>query len=248
MTRAPIAQQRSLIELQALDSHLARLAHERRALPVLTQIQGLVSRLKENRRAAVLADAAAAEAGRAATRAEDEVGQVVHRAEALRHRLHAGGTSPKDLAAIQGELDQLARRQSALEDAQLRTMEAQEDARRRVNELAAAESEIRAGGRELTAKRDAAFSRIDAEAAEARERRELVAATIEAPLLADYDAVRAATGGLGVVALYGNRVAEGAVEIGPQEKSRIQAAPLDEVLHAEENEVIVVRMPEGTEA
>ena len=54
--------------------------------------------------------------------------------------------------------------------------------------------------------------------------------------------MRARTGGLGAVALYGRRVEGGSLEISPQELARITAAPQDAVLHAEENEVIIVRM------
>ena len=56
------------------------------------------------------------------------------------------------------------------------------------------------------------------------------------------EAVRTSTGGLGAVALRGRTVEGGAVEISPQELARIVAAPKEEVIHAEENDVIVVRM------
>ena len=61
------------------------------------------------------------------------------------------------------------------------------------------------------------------------------------PLLAEHGAARAATGGLGAVALHGRRV-EGAVQVSPAEHARIAAAPPDAVIHAEENDVILVRM------
>ena len=44
------------------------------------------------------------------------------------------------------------------------------------------------------------------------------------------------------MALRGRTVEGGAVEISPQELARIVAAPKEEVIHAEENDVIVVRM------
>ena len=44
------------------------------------------------------------------------------------------------------------------------------------------------------------------------------------------------------MALRGRAVEGGTVEISPQELARIAAAPKDEVIHAEENDVIVVRM------
>ena len=242
MTSAPIAQQRLLIDLQDLDSRLARLRHERRHLPVLSRIESVIERLKTNTRATIQADASLSEAKARATRSEDEVGQVVRRAEVLRERLHSGNSAARDLSAIQGEIDQLGQRQAALEEAQIVAMEALDSAREEVERLSREESEIRAAGRELTAERDAEFARLDEEIESLENQRADLAGTIEAALLADYEAVRTSTGGLGAVALRGRNIEGGAVEISPQELARIVAAPQDEVIHVEENDVIVVRM------
>ena len=244
MTSAPLSQQRLLIDLQSLDSRLARLSHERAHLPVLSRIEDAVGRLRANRRDAVRATGDLTDAKAEATRAEDEVGQVVRRAEILRERLSSGAAGTRDLSAIQGEIDQLGRRQSILEDAQIAAMEALEAAQAEVDRLAAQEQEIRAAGRELTTERDAEFTRLDEEIEQARDRRRRLAATIDATLLAEYEAARAVTGGIGALALYGRRVEGGTVEISPAEHARIAAAPADAVIHAEENDVILVRMGE----
>ena len=243
MTSAPLRQQRRLIDLQSLDSRLARLTHERTHLPVLSRIEATVGRLRSNRRDAAVVAGALADAKAEAARAEGEVGQVVRRAAILRERLSSGTAAARDLSAIQGEIDQLGRRQSVLEDAQLTAMEAMESAQAETDRLAAEEQEIRAVGRELTATRDAEFVRLDGEIERLRARRAELAGTIDAALLDEYEAARAATGGIGAIALYGRRV-EGAVEIGPAEHARIAAAPQDAVIHAEANDVILVRMEE----
>lgn len=242
MTSAPIAQQRLLIDLQDIDSRLARLRHERKHLPVLGRIESVIERLKTNKRAAIQADAALSEAKTRVTRSEDEVGQVVRRAEVLRERLHSGNSAVRDLSAIQGEIDQLGQRQSALEEAQIAAMEALDSAREESERLKQEESDIRVAGRELTAKRDAEFARLDQEIDSLEKQRADLAGTVETALLSDYEAVRASTGGLGAVALRGRTVEGGAVEISPQELARIVAAPQDQVIHAEENDVIIVRM------
>ena len=242
MTSAPIAQQRLLIDLQDIDSRLARLRHERKHLPVLGRIESVIERLKTNKRAAIQADAALSEAKTRVTRSEDEVGQVARRAEVLRERLHSGNSAARDLSAIQGEIDQLGQRQSALEEAQIAAMEALDSAREESERLKQEESDIRVAGRELTAKRDAEFARLDQEIDSLEKQRADLAGTVETALLSDYEAVRASTGGLGAVALRGRTVEGGAVEISPQELARIVAAPQDQVIHAEENDVIIVRM------
>ena len=144
MTSAPIAQQRLLIDLQDLDSRLARLRHERKHLPVLTRIESVIERLKVNKRAAIQAEAALAEAKKQATRSENEVAQVVRRAEVLRERLHSGTSAARDLSAIQGEIDQLGQRQSALEEAQIVAMEP--PARRRSASARRSQRSVRPGG------------------------------------------------------------------------------------------------------
>ena len=231
MTHAPLSQQRLLIDLQNLDSRLARLSHERTHLPILERIETVVRRLHTNRR-----DTAVATGALTAARAEAD------RAEVLRERLAAGTASARDLAAIQGEIDQLGRRQADLEDKQIAAMETLESAQSEVDRLAVQEQEIRAAGRELTTERDAEFTRLDEEIEQARDRRRRLAATIDATLLAEYEAARAVTGGIGALALYGRRVEGGTVEISPAEHARIAAAPADAVIHAEENDVILVRM------
>nr|WP_238994427.1 hypothetical protein [Actinomyces sp. 565] len=228
--------------MQRLDSQLARLTHERKHLPVLERIDATVQRLKANRRRAVVAAAALQEAQANAKTREDEVNQVLRRAQVLRERLSSGQAAARDLPAIQSEIDQLGRRQAVLEEAQIAAMEALEAAQAEAGSAAEEEQEIRAGGRELTAARDADFARLDTEIADARTKRSELAAVIDDALLSEYEAVRQRTGGLGAVALYGRRVEGGSVEISPQEHARIAAAPQDQVIHAEDNDVIVVRM------
>ncbi|WP_067780521.1 zinc ribbon domain-containing protein [Actinomyces vulturis] len=245
MVKAPIEQQRKLLELQRVDSALARVAHERRTLPVLSKIEDLINSLGENKRRMTLARAAVDDARRVATRADDDVAKVVNRAGVLRDRLNAGGMSPKDLSALQGEIDQLGRRQGVLEEAQLEAMEAVEKAQQEFDEAAAQEQKIREEGRELTAKRDAAFQRLDMEATQLRGERDMIVARLDTALVADYDAVREETGGLGVVALYGRRIEDDLIPVSPQELASIMAADQDEVIHSQEAEVIIVRMTDA---
>ena len=146
MTHAPLSQQRLLIDLQNLDSRLARLSHERTHLPILERIETVVRRLHTNRRDTAVATGALTAARAEADRAEDEVSQVARRAEVLRERLAAGTASARDLAAIQGEIDQLGRRQADLEDKQIAAMETLESAQSEADRLAVQEQEIRAAG------------------------------------------------------------------------------------------------------
>ena len=104
-------------------------------------------------------------------------------------------------------------------------MEALDSARQEAERLSRQESEIRTAGRELTAKRDAEFARLDEEIESLENQRADLAGTIETSLLADYEAVRTSTGGLGAVALRGRTVEGGAVEISPQEPGPHRGRP-----------------------
>jgi len=241
MTSAPLSQQRQLLELQDLDNQLSRLAARRRTLPVLGEIENAVKELKENKRLQVLAQAEAGAAKQVLKRADDDVEQTNNRAKVLRKRLHSGTVSARDLGALQGELDQLGKRLSVLETKQLQALETYEDLSGKYSELQVREGEIRAFGRELTAKRDSEFARIDSETSQVTQRREQLAASLSQSLVQIYERARKATGGLGVVGLYGSR-SEPAIEISPQELSAIRAAERDAVIISEETEAIIVRM------
>ena len=95
MTSAPLRQQRRLIDLQSLDSRLARLTHERAHLPVLSRIEATVRRLRDNRRDAAVAAGALADAKADVARAEGEVGQVVGRSASMREGGPPGDTAPQ---------------------------------------------------------------------------------------------------------------------------------------------------------
>ena len=87
MTSAPIAQQRLLIDLQDLDSRLARLRHERKHLPVLARIESVIERLKANKRAAIQAAAAHEAALKDATIAQDRCKALEAELQGLRDEL-----------------------------------------------------------------------------------------------------------------------------------------------------------------
>ncbi len=87
---APQAQLR-LIDLQDLDSSLDRLAHRRRTLPELAEIERLEGRLTELRDAVVAAETEVGDLQREQRKAEQDVDQVRTRADRDRQRLSTPG-------------------------------------------------------------------------------------------------------------------------------------------------------------
>lgn len=242
MLRAAREDQRQLLELQNLDSRLARLGHERRTLPVLNEIRSLENQLADTEDERIRQATRLGDLRRDLTRVEDDVEQIRQRTARYAARVEGAGVSAKDAAAIQHEIALLAERTSNLEDAELEQMERVEEAEQQVATLVATATAIAEQVARLSADRDAECDRIEAQAAEVRERRDALAARLPAGLVALYDDVRATTGGLGAVALHGNRLEGASFELSLTELAEIKAAPEDTVIVSEDHDVILVRM------
>ena len=211
--RASIEDQRRLLEVQALDTRLARLAHERRTLQVLAEIITLERAARDIEVERVRALTRLSDLKRDLTRVEDDVDQIRQRAARYQARIDAAGASAKDVRAMQQEVEMLANRTSALEDQQLEQMEAVEAVEEEIARLDTRAGENAAVTRERTGVRDAEFRRIDDIADDVRARRDALAATLPADLVKLYDEVRIETGGLGAVALYGARTEGANIEL-----------------------------------
>ena len=241
MPTAPLVDQLRLLDLQDLDTAIARLGHERRSLPVLAQIAELSGRADDLRDELVLATSAAGDARRALTKAEADVEQVRSRAARNQERLDSGEGLSRELLALQEEIEHLAGRQAALEETELEAMENAEQADERVSALQAQSASVATDLESLGAERDAAFTRIDADLEARTAERDELAATLPAALLDEYEAARRQTGGLGAVAVRGHRAEGVAVDFTLAEQSRIDTAAEDEILVSEDHGFILVR-------
>jgi predicted nucleic acid-binding Zn-ribbon protein len=235
-----------LLDLQALDSALDRLAHKRKTLPELAEIVRLDGLLEGLDGDVALAEVAVADLQRELDKAEADIEQVRARKARDEERLASGAiTQPKQLEELQHEVATLAQRQSDLEDAELDVMERMEAAQAELAALA----ERRASHREERGRtvdaREAAWLEIDAEAERARAERVTVAGEITADLLALYEKIRAAEGGVGAGALERGRCGGCRLDLMNNEKADVRAAAVDEVLRHDECGRILVRTAES---
>lgn len=244
MTNAPVADQRRLLDIQALDTRAAKLGHQRRNLPEIGTLAELDGRIADLERAQVEAQTEVSDTRREVTKAETDVEQVRQRAERHQTRLESGAVSAKDAQALQGELEQLARRQGDLEDIELEVMERLELAEARVAELAQQQAAIEADVAKHTAARDAQWAVIDAELAEVAGQRATTVDGIDAGLVKLYDRVRDRTGGLAAIALYGTRTEGTQLDFSLSELDAIHSAPPEQVVQHEDYGYIIVRMDE----
>jgi hypothetical protein len=240
MTTAPVADQHRLLEVQALDTRGQQLAHARRTHPMRAKVSEIEQRLGESASALAVARTDVGDVRRELAKAEADVEQVRSRAARDRARIEAGG-SAKDVQALSGELEALARRTDALEEVELEVMERLEASEAVLAEATAVHerltAELAAGERELAS----SVAVIDTEAEKvAGERAERVKG-LDAGLVTLYDRLRDQLGGLAVAPLRG-RTCEGCrLELNPSDVSRIMAAPPDQVVRCEECGRILVR-------
>ncbi|MEU8318173.1 C4-type zinc ribbon domain-containing protein [Nonomuraea sp. NPDC048881] len=244
MKAAPEAQKR-LLDLAELDSVIDRLAHRRRTLPELAEIDEQSKRLARLVTQVIEAETEAGDLAREQTKAENDVDAVRTRADRDQKRLDSGAvTSPRDLASLQSEIASLQKRQGDLEEVVLEIMERREAADSKVTDLVAQRDEVAATRAAAEDRRDAALAEIDKEAGEVRGRRAAVAGEIPADLLKLYDKLKEQYV-VGAAMLHGGRCQGCKVALSIAEMNSIKAAPHDEVLRCEECRRILVRTPES---
>lgn len=245
MKAAPQAQLR-LIDLQDLDSSLDRLAHRRRTLPELAEIERLEARLTELRDAIVAAETEVGDLQREQKKAEQDVDQVRTRADRDQKRLDSGQvTSAKDLGSLQAEIESLQRRQSDLEEVVLEIMERAEEAEGRVSALRAEQSGAHEELAGLVGRRDDVQREIDEEAGTTSTARTAVAKDVPDDLLALYEKLRGQFGGVGAAKLFRGACQGCHLALNTVDINRIRTAAEDEVIRCEECRRILVRTPES---
>ncbi len=241
MPTAPSADQRRLLELQALDSEAQLAAHQRAHHPSLAAIADLEAKEAGTGEAVVAATTEVSDLKREVTKAEDDVQSVRDRLERDAARLQSGQGTPKDLQALQAEIESLTKRKSDLEDQELEVMERLEAAEA---SLAAAQrnvDEVRASLEDLAAERDAAFAEIDQKTARLESERGPIADGIDPGLFALYEKIRASHGGIGAAALANGQCSGCHVSIDSATLSSIATMPEDTILRCEECGRILVR-------
>lgn len=244
--KAPADAQLRLLDLQELDSAIDRLAHRRRTLPELAEIDRAESRLAELRDLVVGAETELSDADREQRKVENDVDVVRTRMTRDQQRLDTGSVShAKELESLKHELGSLAKRQADLEDLVLEHMERREGVESRLGELRTEREKVTADLDAAVARRDESYADIDRDATERRSERDQTAATIPEDLLALYEKVRASSGGQGAAALHRGQCQGCHLSLPPTDLARFKAADDDEVLRCEECRRILVRRPDS---
>ena len=244
MKASPEAQRR-LLDLQAVDTALAQLAHRRRTLPELAQIDAVARELSALEDERVRAQVAVDDLDRDISRFEKDIEQVRARKDKDQVRLNSGSGPVRELEALQHELATLNRRQSELEDAELELMEQRETAQATLDAVVARLADARERREAAEARRDQSLAEIDKEQDFRMSARRPLAADLPADLLTLYDKVRADSGGLGAALVRSGRCGGCRIELYGADLARVKAAPADEVVRCEECRRIMIRTNES---
>lgn len=180
-----------LLELQKIDSRIHRLEHRLANLPEAAELEELQARREELGSAIADAQALVHDHAKRQKRLEDEIDSIVAKLKVEDLRLYGGTvTNPRELAAMQGEIEALRRRQSSLEDEDLEVMEARDTAEGQLRGLEDEAATLDASITDATGRKGVAVAGIDEELEEARAERLVWVPRFEPGLLGLYDRLR----------------------------------------------------------
>jgi uncharacterized protein len=239
--QAPVEEQRALLELQVVDTAIDRLEHRRANLPENARLAELRTSKAAIDQLAAEREGALVTTRREQERLEHEVETINRKAEAEEARAAAGRvTSPKELSAIQAEVQALRRRVGTLEDELLERMQTRETLEAELADLGGRAKVADSERDEVTVARDAALAELDRDLAARRAERGAIAPRISAALGRLYDQIRARSGGVGAAALEGGSCQGCRVSISPVELRKLRQLPPDEVRRCENCRRIMV--------
>jgi predicted nucleic acid-binding Zn-ribbon protein len=231
----------TLLSIQEHDTARDRLRHRRAALPERAELDASNARLHalqgeiaavRNERDAVQADE---------KRFDDEARTVGGHADEAEARLYSGTvTSPRELQALQADVEMLRKQRSEIEDRELEKMEAREALDAQLATLEADAGKVGSEIERLSGVIRTAEAEIDAELAEEDAAWNGLAAGITDSLLADYQRRRAQNRGAGAARLVGTTCGACHLSIPSTEAERIRRAAGAEVAYCDNCGAILV--------
>jgi uncharacterized protein len=237
--------QRRLLDLQEIDTTLAQLAHRRKNLPELAELDKLSREISARSDERVRAQVDVDDLDRDIAKQEREVETVRQRLARDRQRLEEGRLPARELTAIEHEVGALQRRQSDLEDVEIELMERREQA---AAALQAVQARLQEAGRERDEReraRDEKLGDIAREEEWKSGARKPLVADLPADLVALYEKIRESSGGIGAALVRHGRCGGCRLELAGADRARVKSAPADEVVRCEECRRIMVRTPES---
>ena len=243
--RADVTAQLRLLDLQAVDSAIARLSEQRRTLPEQQALDRLAAESAVVTEDLVGAQTRVSDLELDTERAEADVEPLRQRLARNEKRIADGTVDAKSLGSMVEEVAHLRRRIGDLEDVELEVMEAMEQAQSERDAIQARVDDLAAKITEATAARDAAVAKLVNEAGYQRTERDRLVPEVPADLLALYTRIATSKGGVGAAELRHRRCTGCQLEVNANELRAYATTPPDEVLRCEECGRILVRTAES---
>jgi hypothetical protein len=204
MPTADPAALRRLLELQAEDTAIRRLEERRASLPEAQRLDELNAALAELDADLSIARKQHDEVVREVARLEGESGLLDQKIAREEGRMFSGGVSnPKELSALQAEVESLKRRKTGLEDELLEAMLGREQASSTIDGLTKEREETATEAADLNTVVEGLTGEIGGELEAHTTARTALAADLPADLLKLYETLRASKGGVGAAGLEG---------------------------------------------
>ena len=231
----------TLLALQTRDTAIDRLRHRRDTLPERAALERLSTELSTAGTQLAEVTAQREEVAREEQRFDDEARSLEDKAAEVERRMYSGEvSSPRELQALQADVEQLRRHRRSLEDRELEVMERRESFDPAVDQLRARVGELEFEAERLGAALAEVEAEIDEELAGERAARDQIAATVDAGLLEDYERCRERARGIGAARLNGNTCQGCHLSIPSVEAERIRKSPPGTVAHCDNCGCILV--------
>lgn len=216
----------SLLMLQEHDGALDRLLHRRETLPERDTVASGEASLGVLAAEIGVLTGERDEIADEEKRLDDEASTLREKAAEVEAKMYSGSvSSPRELQAMQADIEQLRRLQRNLENRELELMEARELLDATLVELDTQRTALWDEVERARSALEAAEAAIDQEMADERKAREAIAGELEPALVGDYERRRARARGVGVARLVGMTCQGCHLSIPSTEVDSIRRAP-----------------------
>lgn len=241
--KSSLAEQKKLLDLQTIDSGLARVSHRERSLPETAEYSQVSAERTalSGRLAAELGtlEDAKTELGRLESDASVVEARIARDTERVTHT-----SSVKDVTALETELDSLYRRKNNLEDMELVVMERVEQAESQFASTQLLDNELSEKLADIDSRRTAALDALSQERATLLADRGLLEHSVSPDLLSLYEKLRS-RGGTGAALFRAGTCGACTITLTGNELQKVRNAEIDDVLQCPECSAIMVRTEES---
>ena len=191
-----------VLALQDEDTAIKRLQERRASLPEAQELASTNETLAELTADLEIAQKQYDEVAREQDKLEGEIGLLDEKISREEQRLFGGQVSnPKELGALQAEVQMLKKKKSDLEDGLIEVMVHKEDASDTLDRLKTEQADTAAKAESLTTTVGSLITEIDTQLQEHTAKRDALGGPLPGPLVELYEKLRSTKNGVGAAAL-----------------------------------------------